>query len=345
MTKFFKFFLFLFLFLLFMMMPQGGVASNSPFLEELINPDSITVDHQHIYIPEGISIYIYDLKNFKLKRRIGKQGEGPQEFLLDVVQGVEELFIDVQTPVLIVNSLGKISFFDKNDGSYIREIRSHSRAREFRPLGKGYAGQGMMVEAGIQYRAVNIYNSHLNKIKEVFRVRHHFQLREGLRVLPASMIFDTHDNKLFIAWEADFIIRVFDRNGNHLYNIQKEYERLGVTDQYKKKVTVFFKTDKRYKSIFEMLNLKIIFPPALPAIADLKIDQDKIYVITHRINEGDSSATQCLVFDVQGKYLNEMAVPLKRQNELKPYPYTIAAGKVYQLVEDGELWRLVITEL
>ncbi|MCK4944460.1 MAG: hypothetical protein KAS65_12830, partial [Candidatus Aminicenantes bacterium] len=239
----------------------------------------------------------------------------------------------------------KVSFFKKGDGSYIREIRSHSRAREFKPLGKGYTGQGMVVEEGIQYRSVNIYDSRLNKVKGVFKVRHHFQMGEGLRVLPAAMTFVTHNNKLFIAWEEDFIIRVFDQNGNQLYNIQKEYERVKVTDLFKKKITEFFKTDKRYKGIFEMLNPKLLFPPDLPAIANMVIEKGKIYVITYRIDEDDNGATQCLVFDVRGTFLKEMVIPLKRRDELQPYPYAISGGKLYQLIEDGEHWRLKVTQL
>jgi len=344
MTKIIKFFVFLFL--LLMMLAQDGPAYNSPLLKDLIKPNSIIVDHQNlqIYIPEATSIYIYNLKNFQMIKRIGKKGEGPREFLIDVMRGVEELFIDIQTPVMMVNSLGKISFFNKNNGSYIREIKSNSRAREFKPLGKGYAGQGMTVKDGIQYRAVNVYDAHLNKVKEVFKVRHHFQLSEGLKVLPAAMTFATHNNKLYIAWEKDLIIRVFDWNGNHLYNIQKEYERVKVTDQFKKNIENYFRTNKRYKRLFEILDPKLIFPNKLPVIADLKIDEGKIYVMTYRIHDEDRGVTQCLVFDMQGKFIKEMTIPLKRQDELQPYPYAISAGKLYQLIEEGEYWRLKITK-
>lgn len=345
MTKIIKFLLYLFLLLL--MLTQDALSSDSILLEELIEPNSITVDHQNmnIYIPEATTIFIYDLKNFKLKKQFGKKGEGPREFLLDVMRGVEELLIDIRTPVLMVNSLGKISFFNKKDCTYIREIKSNSRAREFRPLGNGYAGQGMTIQDGIQYRSINIYDSKLNKVKEVFKVRHHFQLSEGLKVLPAAMTFATHNNKLFIAWEEDLIVRVYNQNGNHLYNIQKEYERVNMTDQFKKNVETFFRLNKRYKRLFELLDPELLFPDKLPAIADLKIDEGKLYVLTYRINEKKANVTACLVFDVRGKFLKELNLPIRRQDELLPYPYSISRGKLYQLIEDGEYWRLKITRL
>lgn len=345
MTKVFKFFVFLVVFLLFMMSAQDGLAGDSPLLRELIEPNSIALDQRQIYIPEGTSIYIYDLKDFRLKKRVGQRGEGPQEFLLDVLRGAEELFIDVWTPVLLVNSLGKVSFFNKGDGSFIRELRSHTGAQEFKPLGRGFAGQGMVAEEGIQYRSVNIYDSRLNKAKEVLKVKHHFQMGEGLRVLPAAMKFATCGRKLFIAWDEDFVIRVFDQEGAPLYTIKREYERLKVSERFKEQIVAYFKTHKRYKRIFELLNPKIIFPATFPAIADMKIADGKIYVTTYRVDEDNAGATQCFVFDVDGKFLKELTIPLRRRDELLPYPYAVSAGKLYQLVEEGEHWRLKITEL
>lgn len=142
MTKMFKLFMVVIVFLLVMMSAREGRAADSPLLRELIEPNSIALDGRHIYIPDGTSIYIYDLEDFRLKRRVGRRGEGPREFLLDVVRGAEELFIDVRTPVLLVNSLGKVSLFNKEDGSYIRELKLHGRDREFKPLGSGFADPG-----------------------------------------------------------------------------------------------------------------------------------------------------------------------------------------------------------
>lgn len=345
MNKVFKFFVFLLVILLFMLSSKRGWADDSPVLRELIEPNSIALDQRQIYIPEGTSIYIYDLRDFRLKKRIGQRGEGPQEFLLDVLRGAEELFIDVQTPVLLVNSLGKVSFFNKGDGSFIRELKSRTGAREFKPLGLGFAGQGMVAEEGIQYRSVNIYDSQLNKVKEVFKVKHHFQMGEGLRVLPAAMTFAAWGGKLFIAWEENFVIRVFDQEGNPLYTIQREYERLKVPEWFKEQIVAYFKTHKRYKRIFEMLDPKIIFPATFPAIADMKITDGKMYVTTYRIDEENADATQCFVFDVKGNFLKELTIPLRRGDGLLPYPYAISAGKLYQLVEEGEHWRLKITGL
>lgn len=345
MTKMFKLFLVVILFLLVMMSAREGRAAVSLLLRELVEPSSIALDGRHIYIPDGTSIYIYDLEDFRLKSRVGRRGEGPREFLLDVVRGAEELFIDVRTPVLLVNSLGKVSFFNKEDGSYIRELKLHGRDREFKPLGSGFAGQGMTVEKGIQYRSVNIYDSRLDKAKEVFKVRHHFQMGEGLQVLPATMKFAVWGDELFIAWDEDFIIRVFDEKGDPLRTIRREYDRVKVTERFKEKVVGFFKTHKRYKQVIEMLNPRIIFPTTFPAIADMVIDGGKIYVTTYRVDDDGSGASQCLVLDPEGKLLKTLIIPLERRDAMLPYPYTISGGKLYQLIDEGEQWRLKVSEL
>lgn len=50
-------------------------------LPEIINPDSITVDKNHIYITDFPSVYIYSLKDYRLIKKFGRIGEGPKEWL------------------------------------------------------------------------------------------------------------------------------------------------------------------------------------------------------------------------------------------------------------------------
>ena len=50
-------------------------------LPEIINPASITVDNNHIYITDFPSVYIYSLKDCHLIKKFGRRGEGPGEWL------------------------------------------------------------------------------------------------------------------------------------------------------------------------------------------------------------------------------------------------------------------------
>lgn len=312
-------------------------------LPELLKPDSITLDRDQIYIGERTSIYIYDLKNFKLKKKFGKEGEGPREFRLDTMRGVEQLIIDVRTENIIVNSMGKVSFF-KKDGTYKSELKCHDQSRAFKVLGPGFAAQGgMTLENGNRYRAVNIYDSKLNKLKEVFKVKHHFQRDSGLRMFETSYRMATYDNKLFVAWERDFNIQVFDAGGKKLFNLNRDYEKIKVTEKDKQNVIDFFKTNPRYKELFVMLRPLLKFPTHFAALLDMKVSDGKVYAITFK---KEDKGFECFIFDTNGKFLERTILPLKQMDDFISQPYTIKNGKFYQLVEnEDETWELHISEI
>ena len=345
MSKVLKLFIIILIFLLIVQFSESTAFSSEKYLlTELIEPSSISIDDKYIYIPEQTSIYIYNLKDFTLKKKIGKQGEGPEEFMLSVVNGYEELILDVLTPSLLVNSMGKISIFSKEKFLFVREIKNRTRSRDFRTLGQGFAGQGMVVENGIQYRSVNVYNSELEKKKEVYRVKHHFQINEGLKVFYSTTKFITWDNKLFVAWEPDFVIRVYDKNGKELYLIELDYDRQVIGTQFKEKTIHYLKTSKKYRRLFEMLNIKVHFPKKFPAIENILIDHEKLYVTTFKII---NKKTECYILNIKGKQLRKVFLPIKRSDETEeflPYPYTIYNGKLYQLINRDEQWHLETTE-
>lgn len=335
--------------LLIVMVLSGNPSAVKKYrLREVIEPSSINLDEQYIYIPQQTSIFIYryNSRGIIFHQQIGKTGEGPQEFLLNVAGGHEELILDLQTSHLIVNSMGKISLFGrKNNFPYLGEIKSRSRSNHYLPMGNGYVGQGMAVDKGIQYRSINLYDGELNKTREVFKVRHHFQLNEGLRVFDAAYRYATDKNKLFVAWEPDFIIRVYDTRGKELYKIEQDYERIKPDDNFKSKVTQYLKTSKKYKPLFELLKIKVLFPRQLPAINNLLIDRGRIYALTHGTRD---EQTECFVFNNHGTLLRRAYLPIHKDPDTEgflPYPYTIFQDKMYQLVNIKEQWFLTIHKI
>jgi hypothetical protein len=136
-------------------------------IQEILKPVTINLDNDQIYITEGASIYIYSLKDFKFVKKFGKEGEGPQEFKLIPLL---PLIINVQTDKILVNSLGKISRFTK-DGQFIDEEKMKAGfVAGLQPLGNRFVGLGIMQDSNTRYRAVNIYDSKLNKIIEMIKV-------------------------------------------------------------------------------------------------------------------------------------------------------------------------------
>jgi hypothetical protein len=46
-------------------------------LSDLVNPKTITIEGNQIYITELDSIFLYSLNDFKLQKKFGGKGEGP----------------------------------------------------------------------------------------------------------------------------------------------------------------------------------------------------------------------------------------------------------------------------
>lgn len=311
-------------------------------LEELVNPDSIVIDRYQLYITEETSIYIYDLENFKMKTKFGKRGEGPGEFMANRQTGNPPLTINVQTKDIIVNSLNKMSFFSK-DGKFKNERKVGAFSDGFIPLDNGFAGQTLTTEEGKRYWRLDIYDSNLNKVKEVFKIKHHFQgLGKGFKVFQESRLYTAYGNKLFVAWEKDFNIRVFNSQGERLYAISHNYKKLPVTEEDKKKVIEYCKTDPHLKELYEAIK-PILFPGYYPALRYMQINDGKIYAITYK---GSSAKTGCLIFDIKGKFLKKVFLDLKAADLFALYPFTIDNGNTYQLVEtEDETWELHIDSI
>ena len=89
-------------------------------LEELIKPDIMFMGNGRMYITEGASIFIYSLKDYKLIKKFGKEGEGPKEFKISPF-GAPMLVYPFEDKIFI-NSNAKISYFTQ-DGEFIKEVR------------------------------------------------------------------------------------------------------------------------------------------------------------------------------------------------------------------------------
>lgn len=47
---------------------------------DMVKPIELRIDSGYIYITDQYSVFVYDLKTFKLVKKLGSRGEGPQEF-------------------------------------------------------------------------------------------------------------------------------------------------------------------------------------------------------------------------------------------------------------------------
>ena len=103
-------------------------------LSEVMNPDSMLVSADRIYITEGATIYIYNKETMKYIGKFGKKGEGPGEISTSRRGGVSFTCFPVDSRLFIHNR-SKVMFFEK-DGKFISEKKLESGfIRDLTPVG------------------------------------------------------------------------------------------------------------------------------------------------------------------------------------------------------------------
>jgi hypothetical protein len=319
-------------------------------LPDLNKPEQqIGIEKDRMYVLEGTTIYIYSLKDFKLIKKFGKRGEGPREFMTSSQMGpMGALYIDVRDNKLLVKSMGKLSWFTK-DGSFIKEMKSPFPIM----MGALMFGKYVIIQkyeiADTRNQVLVVLNEKLEPVKEISRMEDGFQPGQGLMVLKRNPVQAVYEDKLFVAWEEEFEIKVLDSKLKELYTIKHQLERQKVTENIKKKIINFFKTSPQTKNFYELFK-PIRFPSYFPAILDIAASGGKLYVLTFKTlseDEADVQETEILIFDIKGKFLKKVTFPLKMQDPLLPYPSAIYEGTIYQIIEnaDEEEWEVHITEI
>ena len=310
-------------------------------MPELMKPQLILLDNSQMYVTEDTSIYIYSLKDFKLIKKFGKRGEGPQEFMINPQL---QLFLNVQTEDLMVQSIGKLSWFTK-DGKFKREAKMpNPLILLIQPFGKNYVGIQFTVGEK-RWRNLNLYDNKINELKNIVKNEHIFQEGKGLLILETQTYNPVYKNKLFIAWENDLKIKVLDTELKELYTIKHNVEKQKITEKNKKDIIHFFKTNPSTRDYYEFLK-PIRFTTYFPAIQNLIVTGNKIYVATYK-SKDEEEENEFIIFDIKGKFLKQGFIPLKMSTPIQPYPYSIHEGYLYQMVEDvdEEEWALHVREI
>ena len=338
--------LFLIFFLAFPGPAKAGKVISLPQLEK---PNFITVDKNHVYITDQGTIAIYSLKDFKLEKTFGRQGEGPGEFKL-LPQDKIGLRIALHDDYILVNSPFRVSFFSKQ-GKFKNQIDISGWDQFLKPLGKKLVGHKRLKVDNMLYITINLYDPRGLQIeKEIFRKEFYGQLNSMPDCLHFAMpmkeetrrggLYWVYNNHLFVEGKNNQI-HVFDHSGKKLYTIKHDYEKIKIPESFKQKVMAFF--EKRYPTIYRIAKQKENFPEYFP-IRYFHVADNKVYVRTFKNQEGKS---EFYILDVKGKFLKKIMIPFEDAEFLQAYPYTIGNGKFYQLNEnpDTEEWELHIHEI
>ncbi len=309
-------------------------------LDDLLNPQSIEIDDSQIYFIEGAKIYIYSLKGLELVKVFGKAGAGPQEFL---VQPQLPLQVNVSTGKLIVNSQNKVSFWTK-DGTYISEnkVQIGVFSGSFKPISDGYVGLRLIIEDSIMYFGNDYYDKDFNRVRLLFKQKHFFQ--QGKKMNPVGRIpfFHIWKGKVYVE-DENGIIHIFDKSGKEYPSVKHQFKPLKLESEHRERILDFYKNDPAIKQFWSFFKDNMEFPSHFSNIQNSIVNDDKIYMQTYRRDNGKA---EFIIYNTNGKYIGTRMIPLKDMNIIRPYPYMISKGKLYQVFEnDDEEWEISITGL
>jgi hypothetical protein len=307
-------------------------------LPDIFRPFHLSLDDQHFYVTEGTTIFIFSLKDFTLKKKFGKTGEGPREFKRP--QGGSGIMTFPQTDSLVINSMGKVSFFTK-EGNFIKEMRSPVSGQVmglYQPIGKQFAGFGLSIGKNQSMDiTVNIYDANLKKLKEIHKQPFFQQGRMMFPLIPT--VFYVSGNKIITAGGKEFAINIFDANGNKVTTITREYKLLKVTEDYKKGVFDSVKTNPDTKQFYEIIKNMIKFTEYFPAIHIFYVDNQKVYIKTYLKKD---ETYEFFIYNFNGQFLKRLFLPVAYLDGLLPCPTYIKDNKLYQVIEneEEEMWEL-----
>ena len=315
-------------------------------ITDVVNPYSLQIDNGNLYIVEGPVVYIYSLKNLKQIKKFGKKGEGPKEFMVLPTANMGNINIEIYSKYILINSIGKISFFSK-DGKYLKEMRTSGNYNSFKVFGNKFVGFGGFSRVkNIEFIHLRIYDSLQSKGLDFFKQQNFYNPGEVNPFLLYGPNFFTADDKIYVEKNKDEI-QVFDQSGKHVstIDINQGYKKKLVKNSDKNKYLNYFKNEPAFKSMYRNIKRDVNFFKYFPGIRLFELSGKRIYVIRWT---GNNDKTDIGVYDLNGKLIRNIQVPFIMKDTMIPYAYTINNDILYQLIENEEdesKWDVFSTEI
>jgi hypothetical protein len=332
----------LFLFILF------PVEAKQIFtLPEVVKPFRVNVDDRHIFIGDGPAIFIFSREDGRLIKKFGKAGEGPREFKLFPEFSPE---LDIRPDGILVNSLGKISFFS-NSGDFKWEKKSPGYVLEHfnRLWGDQIVGQRVERDAETLYLVEKLYDLNFGNEREFHRHKYYLQQGKHNPIQRGIYIsnFYIQDGQVFVGGAIDSgTIHVYDLKGRHIRNIKPSFDRVPFTAKDRQGWIDSYMSNDEYKQLYERRKKWFDYPEFFPLFQNFIVADGRIYIQTYKRNDKQGT-NEVLVLDLNGKLIKKVWIPLVEFWDFSPNPYSIENSKLFQVVEnsDTEEWELHITPI
>jgi hypothetical protein len=288
-------------------------AQETIILPDVQKPHQIVVDGNDLYIFDeaDYTLHVYSISPFALKLKIGKKGDGPQDFKYLP-------FVYVLPEALVCTDFTKTLWFSKN-GNFLK-AKEYSDLSDFDlnsemlliPIKQRYLR--ITADHDQQKRHVYLLNSEFKTIKELYEGP--FTWRSDAPIHYRTDTFCS-SGKIFISdTQKGFFIVVFDVNGDLIQTIDKSQEVEKVPD--------------------------------LPLLHQYCVSDNKIYATTYKKMD---NKTEMIVLDLKGSILQRLYLPLAsiqpKRGVLRYDLFIVYREKLYELIKNEETgkWELLITDL
>lgn len=325
-------------------------------LDKVLKPASVVIRGDKIYIGEECSFYVYNLKNLKFLQKFGKKGEGPgglkyRHFLPNILtHSGDKIFVEGDNKIITYSA----------DCKYIKEDKKMVRGMKFIPVGNNFIGIIKKNRKSKVYSVLTLVDSKWKVIKELHEQIYPQQGTSSrgeipIMMVPDSIHFVVYKDKIYVEKsDLGFLIDVFDLKGTKLYSIKKKIPKNLIESEDKEVILAEFKNDNEvrrqtnslggWKAFKKILNM--IYPPFFPAVQNIMIRNDKIYVQTF---EREGNKEKYLILDLKGKELGNCYLPVSiktsfiaRMRGAEVDCFDIKNNTFYYLVEneDKEEWEV-----
>jgi hypothetical protein len=299
---------------------------------EVNDPTVMQIADGKMYVLEKANIYVYSLKDHKLIKKFGKQGNGPGEINAGGPVIVQMQIIDNH---VCVNTFSKCVRFSL-DGTFVDEVRFPFIGMQVIPFADGFAISKLgMADSGVNRVGVYLFPKDLENGKELYgREYKDFRKTGKLEVVPELFMIQTSGDKLIMLDHAEGgVIKIFAKDGTPGKQVPLAIEKVKTTDTFKKELMEWAKSQPQFKLLPEALLKMVYVPDVLPVFKNFFVADNKIFIHTFH-KKGNK--VEFVVLDMNGTLLKKLWLEGVEKNIIMPSPYAFYQGALYYLLENED---------
>jgi len=340
--------------LIICLIPGALCSSQSGILENVLRPSVIDVEDNLLFVMDIEKMHIFSIEPLKPLKTFGKKGEGPGEYI--VYPGTSNK-ISAYSGFLLHEALNKIIFFD-HAGNFLREKIKPALVKNIHCLKDKLVGRRIYQpqDGSTACSAIFIYDRKLKNEKEIAR-QEFYQQGAGAALtfhFPMdTLVFDVSEDHIFVdrSTQGPFI-EVYDMNGTKVNRFPVPGKKIPVREKDKEMLLNYLIQDSLMQQIMRQnridwkelsKNFKFTYSDHYPAVCDMSIDDEKLYIKTWRRDRQGKS--EYLIMDLKGNLIKQCfippLIPFKIRSIGTGKLETIHKGMIYYLTEneDGD-WVL-----